>query len=369
VPVDFSCMVRSAVCLLAFTLACASTAPANDADLAVDASPVADAEYGYARLGAAVAALSLSEADRSALRTLAAGATWDFATATRLTAANEEALARLADAVAAPYLHAPPDDYGFPGWIDLAGLCELRALLRARTGDRSGALADVRLAQGLGRAFLRDPSGGALWQAMIGISIELRSYRAWARILPELRPTPAESRALARELAGPVDAELWRRVWATEYQHAKRSFAESGVGDPRALELLAGQTRAIQQWAGRPCADWLSTADGKRVLLLWDVSFDRFELRRCLVESASAAAQAQLGLRAYQLEHGHLPERLADLVPHYLDAVPIDGFDGAPLRYDREQRVLESVGSDLEPGLRAGSTEDPSLIAVFPIRF
>jgi hypothetical protein len=128
--------------------------------------------------------------------------------------------------------------------------------------------------------------------------------------------------------------------------------------------------RAIQQGAGRPCSDWLAAAHGERALLLAGISFDRFELRRCLVESASSAAQAQVGLRAYEVEHGRLPDRLADLVPRYLDAVPLDGFDGAPLPYDRAERVLRTVGSDLSLGAPASSVGDPEFVdPVVPIRF
>lgn len=38
-------------------------------------------------------------------------------------------------------------------------------------------------------------------------------------------------------------------------------------------------------------------------------------------------------LRAYQYDTGRLPERLADLVPDYLPAVPEDPFDGRSFRY------------------------------------
>jgi hypothetical protein len=42
---------------------------------------------------------------------------------------------------------------------------------------------------------------------------------------------------------------------------------------------------------------------------------------------------AELALRLYYEEHGRYPERLEELVPTYLDSVPIDPFSGQPLVY------------------------------------
>jgi hypothetical protein len=54
-----------------------------------------------------------------------------------------------------------------------------------------------------------------------------------------------------------------------------------------------------------------------------------------------------LALRQYYNEHQALPAKLADLVPQYLKAVPEDPFDGQPLRYDPERRILYVVGKEL----------------------
>lgn len=54
-----------------------------------------------------------------------------------------------------------------------------------------------------------------------------------------------------------------------------------------------------------------------------------------------------LVLRAYQLAHGSLPETLDALVPEFLDKVPADDFDGQPLRYSREKKMVYSVGKNL----------------------
>jgi hypothetical protein len=60
------------------------------------------------------------------------------------------------------------------------------------------------------------------------------------------------------------------------------------------------------------------------------------------------ATRTILALRAYQLAHGHLPPDLNALVPEFLEAVPVDDFDGQPLRYSAEKKIVYSVGKNLK---------------------
>jgi hypothetical protein len=65
--------------------------------------------------------------------------------------------------------------------------------------------------------------------------------------------------------------------------------------------------------------------------------------------------RVSLLLRAWTLEHGgQLPDSLEALVPDYLPELPVDPYDGKPLRYDKER--LWSVGSDLKDD--GGKTRD-----------
>jgi len=61
-------------------------------------------------------------------------------------------------------------------------------------------------------------------------------------------------------------------------------------------------------------------------------------------------AVASLAIERYRLAKGDLPEKLSDVVPTYLDAIPQDPFDGKPLRYKKLVRgyVVYSVGDDGE---------------------
>jgi hypothetical protein len=78
-------------------------------------------------------------------------------------------------------------------------------------------------------------------------------------------------------------------------------------------------------------------------------------------------ARTALAVQRYRLAQGKLPAALGDLVPAYLAAVPVDAFDGLPIRYkllpsgfvvysvgrdgkDDGGRVADAEGNRLKPG-------------------
>jgi hypothetical protein len=66
-------------------------------------------------------------------------------------------------------------------------------------------------------------------------------------------------------------------------------------------------------------------------------------------EASRQMALAALGVERYRRDHGgQFPATLAELVPTYLDEVPIDPFDGQPIRYrpGGTNVLLYSVGVD-----------------------
>ena len=57
--------------------------------------------------------------------------------------------------------------------------------------------------------------------------------------------------------------------------------------------------------------------------------------------------QLLTAIKAYKVENGRLPFNLEELVPDYISEVPKDPFDGKPIRYSAERKIIYSVGSDL----------------------
>ena len=82
-------------------------------------------------------------------------------------------------------------------------------------------------------------------------------------------------------------------------------------------------------------------------------------LARCHESVHLAATRLMFALRRYKLDNGKLPELLADLVPGYIDEVPQDAFDGLPIRYSAQERIIYSVGEDLKDS--GGAEEKPGL--------
>lgn len=62
------------------------------------------------------------------------------------------------------------------------------------------------------------------------------------------------------------------------------------------------------------------------------------------------SSRIAIAVERYRLETGKLPERLEELIPMYLDEVPIDPYDGQPFRYKRLEKgyTIYSIGTDRE---------------------
>ncbi len=72
----------------------------------------------------------------------------------------------------------------------------------------------------------------------------------------------------------------------------------------------------------------------------------QYAMRTAMLRSALVA----LAVERYRLRHGDWPAELALLVPEFLDELPVDPFDGQPLRYLRNDRgvTIYSFGQDVE---------------------
>ncbi len=86
-----------------------------------------------------------------------------------------------------------------------------------------------------------------------------------------------------------------------------------------------------------------------------DVLTDEIE---CLASLRTASVA--LAIERYRLRMGHWPQTLAELIPAYVESVPVGPIDGAPLRYKQLDRgfVVYSVGWDY---INDGGCAEPPL--------
>ena len=82
------------------------------------------------------------------------------------------------------------------------------------------------------------------------------------------------------------------------------------------------------------------------------LSLGRTEFALLTGHARLRCAAVALAAERYRRQHAGWPQAVADLVPHYLTAVPLDPFDGKPLRYRRTDTgaIVYSVGEDTRDG-------------------
>jgi heme/copper-type cytochrome/quinol oxidase subunit 2 len=85
---------------------------------------------------------------------------------------------------------------------------------------------------------------------------------------------------------------------------------------------------------------------------------------KCSEDVSVSVAQLLLALKAYQMENGKLPDSLEELSPKYISQIPKDPFDGKPIKYLPEKKIIYSAGRDLKD---SGGDEKEDL--VFKIEF
>ncbi len=85
-----------------------------------------------------------------------------------------------------------------------------------------------------------------------------------------------------------------------------------------------------------------------------------------LATASDRLIQTSFALRHYYDDHRTLPSTLAALVPEYLPAVPVDPFDGQPLRYDPARGLIYSVGTDLKDNGGSKSVDLPHEAKEYP---
>lgn len=207
---------------------------------------------------------------------------------------------------------------------DLTGVA--RGLTVTNVGALRESLLNDVLCYGLFKAkSLETRANQTIKNARSPLSILLRGYQA---------------RLLCRE-----DDLLDYLAWA------ERCRTALGMPLSKALPVVASMDRELDN----PNLRLVSFLNPFRKQRLTFLATLKPRLKDFLVREGRSVAQvrttlAALALERWRLAHpGRLPDSLAELVPDFLTAVPLDPFDDQPLRYKQLGRgyVIYSLGPDL----------------------
>jgi len=188
--------------------------------------------------------------------------------------------------------------------------------------------------------------------------------------------------------------EITGRQWAIDYNHLMRTINRhhDRVKRAMAIEAVPDRLRALkkleQKWA--ESESWPELVRARQSLLgriqyrLLGPAYRRSFMTRCHIAAYLPdlsrghetrrvkymahfrLTRAALALDSFKIDEGQYPEELAELVPHYLDALPADPFAERPLRYRRtgdkdSGAVVYSVGENLkDDGGQRGNDDDPA---------
>jgi hypothetical protein len=130
---------------------------------------------------------------------------------------------------------------------------------------------------------------------------------------------------------------LFRDAFRHWIEQVPKPFAEVRRLEPpwpkdqgTATQMLSGNV------VGRMCYTILTPASDGALKL------------KCRARSRLAILQTLVALKCFKARTGRLPRTLDELVPDYLEAVPLDDFDGKPIRYSVDKKILYSVDAGLK---------------------
>jgi hypothetical protein len=382
------------VLLYCFILACSlSPVAVHDEDLQLARASIPEGSNAFDILQQAASHLWQPDTDGRVLSALARDTNWDANMAATILANNRQTLADWDAAAKLSDLQVPEIQNSgdllpyLPDWKKLALLARVRENFLLHSGKVQEAFDHILNDSQTSR---RMQNGrGPLICYLVGISVDsmaLNQIRHWVG-QTHLDATQLKSYLRKLQLDPDEDGIAFANTIKAEYHMETGTLAAwnegklpnplTGAQIPRPPRWLPtfnlNRTKALfaktslllvkdapLHFNEAKLPDWESNRPS---LVSMGLSGNAVgEMMYGMIESGIVAALAKksqenvqlqatriiLALRAYELKHGSLPPALSALVPEFLDEVPVDDFDGQPLRYVRERKMVYSVGKNLK---------------------
>lgn len=273
----------------------------------------------------------------------------------------------------------------------LAQGCALRALVLAEEQKPAESMEALRDVFRVRRSLISEP---ILISALVGNALDGIGSRAVRDCLERTRFTDAQLATLSEDLRSIASTNCSERAFAGELANGRSAFtgggaalvslggpgagapppaaSQVGIGVLRASGILAAdeafylrKLSAFIDATRQPFPKALDAAETAEKELIEDLAkpsgklklFSRMmlpALAKAVAKGALDQANLRLTMTAlaierFRLAHANaIPDTLALLIPQFLPEVPLDPFDGKPIRYRRTESgyILHSTGPD-----------------------
>ena len=310
---------------------------------------------------------------------------WNEAEAQSLVASNQAALAALHEALALPYLQVDAVtntgqnfDY-FSGWRRLAELAVAQARLTFNSGQEWQGFCQAEDVVRFGQRI--EGSGGEKLHYFVGSAIKGLGLYCIGQLAGRSSLTSSNLVLLANDLTNfEASQDILRDALKVDYTITAKRFDEINstiatgsafyarlwYDNDRTKEDLAVQILDTLKASTNHYADGISCIPVEntnvtiisRLLhgnatgaILNDMNLEGFRgtlVVKCRENVSVQSTRVLLALRAFQITNHRAANSLQELVPGFLAAVPLDDFDGKPLRYNPALKEVYSVGPDLK---------------------
>ena len=369
-----------------------TSATVQDQELQLARANIPQGANAFDALAAATNHLWWPKAQERQIDDLVKDTNWDDTLAGTVMASNRDALAGWDAAVKLPDLQVPEVytiDNLLPylaDWKKLAMLAEVRENVLLHSGQDQAAFDQIVSHIQLGQRMQN--SHGVLIVYLVGTAVKamaLNQMQHWAgktHLTPEqlkgyivqLKPEPDEE---ATAFANAIKVEHQMQIITlVTLRDGKMTNSEAGSYHPalgfvwplfslsQSKSLFAkGALMLVKAAPHHYCDANMTGMESRPSVTSMFLSGNAVgqvlyymmmpALTGSLAKKSQSDVQLQatrtiLALRAYQLTHGQLPPDLNALVPEFLEVVPVDDFDGQPLRYSVEKKIVYSVGKNLK---------------------
>jgi len=364
----------------------------NDNELQFSRASIPEGSNAFDLLQTAASHLWWPEKQGDKLVNLVRDTNWDDALAATALATNREALAGWDAAVKLPDFQVPESNFNdlspyLAEWKKLAQVAEIRENVLLHNGQDKEAfdriLDHVQLGQRMQNAH------GPLIDYLVGTAVRSMGLSQMQHWVGKIHLTPNQLKDYIRQLGLNPDGEsvAFANTIRGEYQfqigsldtmrQGKMTNSDSGSYYLRPMRWLPlfnfsqtkalfanGDLKLVEAAAHHFNEAKLSDLDLRRPSIVsmfssgnWTGQILFYMSMPAVIPALAKKSQGDvqlqatrviLALRAYQLTHGNLPSDLSALVPEFLNEVPVDDFDGQPLCYSADRKIIYSVGRNLK---------------------